>query len=166
MRFRLFVIQAMFIVGLPFCSAAVATGETLGDILRRTGWDRLIGAWVDEDSQGGALKLDYAWRFQDRVIEATSVSRERETVSLIGLNPKSGDVFNASASSDGASSLDKWSIEGEEAVLGALYLTGDGKEGTIEIRLKLVDDDTLELAIPTLEFRVKLVRSDSSDSNQ
>ncbi len=138
---------------------APVSAETLGEMLRESGWERIIGTWVDAETQGEELTVTYAWRFPDRLIESTSKTREKEELSLMGVNAKTGEVFHVSADSEGGSSLGKWSTEGEEAILDLLFVTGTGEEGALRFRLRFEQEDTLVVTIDLPEPVVfRLVR--------
>ena len=162
------IVAAMLTVGGIACAAA----ENLGDVLRESGWDRIIGTWVDAKTKGAKNKTTYAWRFKDRVIEITNWDNwdgEKESVSLIGLNPRTGDVFNVSADSQGASSLGRWTIGKEgEAILDLMFVSGEGQEGLLRIRQAFKDNDTLIVTIDLPEpivFEMVRVKTSQSAAN-
>ena len=51
--------------------APSARAESLGDLLREHRWHLIIGTWVDEDTRGGTIKVTYAWKFKDQLIQVT-----------------------------------------------------------------------------------------------
>lgn len=162
------IVAAMLTIGGIACAAA----ETLGDVLRESGWDRIIGTWVDAETKGARNKTTYAWRFKDRVIEITSWDSwdgEKESVSLIGLNPRTGDVFNLSADSQGASSLGRWTVGKDgEAILDLMFVSGEGQEGILRIRQAFKDNDTLIVTIDLPEpivFEMVRVKKSQSAAN-
>ncbi len=135
--------------------------KTLADTLKRSGWDRLMGTWVDEGSKGHGLKLSFQWRIKDRVIEAESIDPGRTSVSLISVNAANGDVFQVGADSTGSSHLGTWTFKKDDAaVLNLGYTDGDGTRGRVTLRYKLIDDDTLDftLALPQ-PIHVRLIRA-------
>ena len=85
--------------------------EQLNEILRQAKWEGIVGTWVDAETGGRNITTTYTWKFKDRVIEANTRMAGREDVSLIGVNSKTGEVFNMSASSDGSASLGSWNFE-------------------------------------------------------
>ncbi len=149
------VLMAMLTIGSTLCEA----DENLGNVLSESGWDRIIGTWVDAETKGTKSKTTYAWKFKNRVIEVMSQDGKRETVSLIGRNPKTGEVFNISADSQGGSSLGKWTLEEGEAILDLLFITGEGEEGALRIRFKLEDDNTMIVTVDLPEpITLKMIR--------
>ena len=135
--------------------------KTLADALKRSGWDRLIGTWVDEGSKGEGLKLSFQWKIKDRVIEAESIDPGRSSVSLISVNAANGEVFQVGADSTGSSHLGTWTFKKDDAaVLNLGYTDGDGTQGQITLRYKLADDDTLDftLALPQ-PIHIRLIRA-------
>ena len=131
----------------------------LGTELRKFGWNRIIGTWVDPETKGAKHKLTFAWQYQDKVIEIVNREGAKETTALMGRNPKSGEVFHVGADSEGGSSIGKWKIENGEVVLGLLFVTGAGEEGGLAIRHKLVDDNTMLVTVVLPEaITFKLVR--------
>ena len=42
--------------------------ETLGDTLRESKWDGIIGTWVDPETKGQNKKVTYAWKVKDHAI--------------------------------------------------------------------------------------------------
>ena len=130
---------------LGVCTPTFA--DDLGTELRKSGWDRIIGTWVDPETKGTQHKVTYAWKYKDTVIEIVNRGREKETTALMGRNPKSGEVFHVAADNQGGSSIGKWRVENGEAVLGLLFVTGTGEEGGLEIRHTLVDDNTMRVTV-------------------
>lgn len=164
----LFSNDFIFHVAAKQAAAAAAEPErgqesaTLGAILRRTNWDRLIGTWVDADTKGAGLKTTYAWKLADRAIEVTNHEATKKTVSLISDNAKSGDVSQAGTDSEGASHLGTWSFtKGKPAVLDVAYKRADGEEGTLKITHRLQNDDSLVITLELPEpITIRMVRAD------
>jgi hypothetical protein len=147
MRTSIAALAAMLII----VGASSAVAENLGEMLRESGWDRILGTWVDEDTNGDTIKITYAWRFEDRVVEVTSKTGKLETVGLVGVNAKTGEVHHLGADNQGGGSLGKWRLEDGDAVLELGFVSGEGREGAMKIRLHLKDDDTLVLTVEAPE---------------
>ena len=135
--------------------------KTLADALKRSGWDRLSGTWVDEGSKGEGLKLSFQWKIKDRVIEAESIDPARSSVSLISVNAANGDVFQVGADSTGSSHLGTWTFKKDDAaVLNLSHTDGDGTQGQITLRYKLTDDDTLDFTLELPQpIHIRLIRA-------
>ena len=124
-----------------------AEDANLGETLRASRWDRLIGTWVDEGANGALAATTYAWKYDDHVLEATSKLGELTATSLIGRNAQSGEVFHMGADDQGGSSLGKWTFNADEAVLELGFTAADGQQGGMKIRHALKDDDTMIVTI-------------------
>ena len=148
------------IMGLAVSESTAA--DRLGDMLRDSPWGRLIGTWVDAETKGTKMKTTFAWKITERVVEITSTEGGRESVALVGVNGRTGEVFHVGADSEGTSFLGSWGLEGEDAMLRLTYTGGDGQDGTVTVRLHLEDADTLtgtlQQAQPTT-FRLVRVKA-------
>jgi hypothetical protein len=134
--------------------------RTLGDTLRQSKWDRLIGTWIDADTNGAGLKSTYSWKIKDRVIESTSKEANNESVALMAINAESGEIFHAGADRNGTSFLGKWNLPKDgDAVLEVAFTTVTGDKGSIKLRYHLTNDDTLELTIDLPQpITIKMIR--------
>lgn len=142
-------------------TSVTSAADKLSDMMRESGWENIIGIWVDPETNGQKHKTTYAWKLEDRVIEIISQQGEKKQVSLIGVNAKNGDVFHMGVDSDGGSSLGKWEMDGNgDAVLGLIYTTADGDSGSLNIRHHRVSEKemtiTLELGTPMTFTLVKV----------
>ena len=138
-----------------------STGKILRDILRKSKWDRIIGTWVDMDTKGAVLRTTYAWRITDRVIEITSKEVHKESVSLMAVDARTGEVVHMGVDSEGAHSHGKWEMnDNGDAVLGIEFIGADGQEGRLRLRYHLEDKDTLivTIGLPNA-IKVKMVRA-------
>ncbi len=138
-----------------------ARPKTLGAALKQSGWDRLLGTWVDEGSKGKGLKWSFNWKIKDRVIEHESIDPGKTSVSLIAMNSQNGDIFQSGAGSTGSSHLGTWTFEkGKDAVLKLGYTDGDGNQGELNLRYRLINDDTLLFTLELPQpIRIRMVRA-------
>jgi len=149
------------LVTILLSTSPLTAAEKLSDILRNLQWDGIIGTWVDAETNGQVAKVTYSWKIKDRVIEVTSKGNELETVALMGVNAKNGEVFHLGADSAGGSSLGKWELaDNGDAVLELLFTGGDGEQGVMTIRHHREDKDTI---IVTFELpdpiKFKMIRA-------
>ncbi len=134
------------------------TGE-LGDTLEETGWDLLLGTWVDEATGGQTHRWEIVWTHPGMVITWTATEPGKNGTSLLGHSKNQDTFFSASADNQGGSSLGEWAFTEEQAVLGALFVRGDGEEGAVRIILEREDEDTLTVSIDGTDYTLTMVRA-------
>ena len=153
---------------IPSCVVTIAvtvftshpiSADTLMSKLKEAGWDNVIGTWIDEATGGRDNTTVYTWKIKDRVIEIHTKDRYNETVSLMGVNAKNGEVFHMGADKRGASSLGEWKLSDGSAVLNLIFTSGDGEQGTFQIQHKMDSKDKMEVTIQLAQpVRFTLVR--------
>ena len=121
--------------------------ETLGDLLREKGWEGVIGTWVDAETKGERIKTTFSWKFKDTLLQIANKTVDRRSVSLMGRNAKTGEVYHFGADNEGGSSIGKWDEEDGVAILKLGYVMGSGVEGELIIRQRFEDEDTLEVTL-------------------
>ena len=124
--------------------------KTLGDVLKESKWDGIIGTWVDPETKGQNKKITYAWKVKDHAILVTSTAFGTNSVAIMGRNAKNGTVFHAGTDSKGTSVLGKWEVKDGEAILGLGFTTGEGVEGVMQRRYTKKDDNTLVVSLKGL----------------
>lgn len=117
--------------------------DDLSEALEYAGWTGILGTWVDEDSKGNRVKITYAWKFEGKLIEVTSKMGDTQSVSLMGFNPETEEVYMVGGNSKGGGSLGKWRMEGADVVLELGYMSPTGDKGGMSLRHHRVDDDTI-----------------------
>jgi len=126
----LLILFGSALIALP--ASATPLGETLGE----SGWNRLLGTWVDAETEGERVKTEYEWQFDGEVLRTTSWTPERSSIGLMGTNANTGKIFHMGADDRGASSLGTWTFTEEEAVLDLVFTSEDGEEGVLRFRLR------------------------------
>ena len=121
--------------------------ETLGDVLKESKWDGIIGTWVDPETKGQNAKVTYAWKVKDHAILVTGTSFGTNSVAIMGHSAKDGTVFHAGAGSKGTSVLGKWDFKDREAILGLGFVSGEGVEGVMQIRYTMKDKNTMVVSV-------------------
>ena len=129
---------------------ATSYAETLGDLLKESKWDGIIGTWVDPETKGQNAKVTYVWKVKDHAILVTGAAFGTNSVAIMGRNAKDGTVFQVGADSKGTSVLGKWEVKDGEAILGLGFTTGEGVEGVMQRRYTKKDDNTLVVSIEGL----------------
>ncbi len=141
--------------------------RTLGSILRRSNWDRLLGTWVDADTKGSFLKTTYAWKIKGKVLESISTDPQKRSVALMGFDGRTGNIFHMGADGEGTSFLGSWKFEkNEDALLEVGFSRADGEEGSVNVRYRFEDDDTLILTLELEEpITIRLIRVETTEDS-
>ena len=129
---------------------ATSHAKNLGDVLKESKWDGIIGTWVDPETKGRNKKVAYAWKVKDHAILATGTASGTNSVAIMGRNAKDGTVFHVGADNKGTSVLGKWTFKSGVAVLELAFVTGDGVEGVMKIRYTKKDENTLIVSLEGL----------------
>ena len=124
--------------------------KNLGDALKDSKWDGIIGTWVDPETKGRNNKVSFVWQVKDHAILANGSAFGTKSVALIGRNAKDGTVFHVGADDKGASVLGKWTFKNDAAVLELGFVTGEGVEGVMKIRYVKKDENTLTVSLEGL----------------
>ncbi len=147
------------LVALILFTANATAADTLMSKLKEAKWDGVIGTWVDEATGGKNNTTTYAWKIKDRVIEVHTKDPTNETVALMGVNGQTGQIFHMGGDAQGASSLGDWRIDADgSAVLSVAFTSGDGQQGALQIRQKMIGKDTIDVKIVGTQIQYKLVR--------
>lgn len=148
------------VIALALFSAQATAADTLKSKLKDAGFAGIIGTWLEEESGGKNYAAAYTWKIEDRVIEVRTKDPTNETVALMAVNASNGQIFQAGADKQGASSLGEWKIDADgSAVLSLIVTGGDGGQFPLEIRHKMMDKDKMQVTIQLPEpIRMTLVR--------
>lgn len=138
----------IFHVADPKTAIVKSDSKILGEIVRASHMDRLIGEWVDGASNGRELKLKYSWRIPDRVIEATSSQPDNESVALISFDAGTGKVTHLGSDRNGTGVAGDWAVEASgDAILTLAITNTKAEKGTMRFRFHFVDNDHLEITV-------------------
>ena len=129
---------------------ATSYAKTLGDTLRESKWDGIIGTWVDPETKGQNMKVTYAWKVKDHAILVTGTAFGTNSVAIMGRSAKDGTVFHVGADSKGTSVLGKWDFKDGDAILGLGFVSGEGVEGVMQIRYTMKDENTVVVSLEGL----------------
>ncbi len=130
---------------LMILSAPAFAAENLGSILREFGWDRMIGTWVDAETEGEKYTSVTTWKFDGHVIqtETTNHVEGKREITLMAYSPKRAEIFHVSADDKGGSSIGTWTFTKDEAITNLGYVTPEKQEGLLQIRYRFIDNDTI-----------------------
>ena len=136
------LIAILFMLG-----GATSYAETLGDVLKESKWDGIIGTWVDPETKGRNAKSTYAWKVKDHAILATGSFYGTNSVAIMGRNAKDGTVFHAGTDNKGTSVLGKWELKEGVAILKLGFVTGEGVEGVMQVRYTMENESTVIVSV-------------------
>ncbi len=136
-----------WVLAIAYVGPRQGMAETLGDVLREGGWERMLGTWVDEETGGRRLKLVYSWRFRDTLVELRAWDNGRESVSFMGRHGQTGDIYHFGADREGGSFRGAWTEEEGDAVLQLGYVAPDGEEDNLEVRFRFEGDETVTVTM-------------------
>ena len=126
---------------------ATSHAKTLGDVLKESKWDGIIGTWVDPETKGRNAKSTYAWQVKDHAILATGSFYGTNSVAIMGRNAKDGTVFHAGTDNKGTSILGKWELKESVAILKLGFVTGEGVEGVMQVRYTMKNESTVIVSV-------------------
>jgi hypothetical protein len=135
------------VAALLLTIAIPAPAGELGDMMEESGWNRILGTWGDQDSNGSGIKITYSWKFEGTLLEMNGTFGERTSTALIGLNAKTKEIIHTGADDKGGTSHGKWVPKDDDLTLKLATVTGEGEEGTMNVLHHFKDDDTLILTI-------------------
>ena len=136
------LIAILFMLG-----GATSHAKTLGDVLKESKWDGIIGTWVDPETKGRNAKSTYAWQVKDHAILATGSFYGTNSVAVMGRNAKDGTVFHAGTDNKGTSILGKWELKESVAILKLGFVTGEGVEGVMQVRYTMENESTVIVSV-------------------
>ena len=110
--------------------------------------ERLLGTWKDEASGGTELTQVIRWKIPDRVLEITSHERDNESVSLVSVDPKTGEVLHSGGNARGDVFQGTWDLSKEDdAVLSLQLSPASGQRGNLVIHHRWLEEGRLEIQL-------------------
>ena len=124
--------------------------DTLGDVMKAEGIDKMLGTWVDADTEGENFKISYRWKIKGHAVELGLKTQESTSTALIIFDQGSEEVLHIGANSKGALTRGKWSTHDGAAVLDLTQTNAGGEVVELKVTHKIVDKSTL-----TVGFEMK-----------
>lgn len=124
--------------------------QTLGDVMRTEGIDKMLGTWVDADTNGEKFKITYRWKIKDHAVELNLKTPDSTSTALIMLDQSSDEVVHVGVNSKGEVGRGTWSTEDGAAVLDLTQSNAAGEDIELRIFHKPVDKKSL-----TVGFEMK-----------
>ncbi len=133
---------------------------SLGEKMKEDGIGWIMGSWsVERD--GNKLEISYKWAVKDHIISSHLKMPGVEGFSVIGINPKSGDVEQSGFNSRGSKITGKWSPKGDMPMLKYTSINDADETQTAAVAFRKVDEKTIEVHIFSADDSGKV--GDSAD---
>ena len=91
-------------------SASPGDKPDLGEILRKNGWEKLLGEWVDEPSGGQGMKMSFRWRETGKLLESVNDEGGRQSSSLITFDTDQNKIIQVGVDKDGKAFKGQWTF--------------------------------------------------------
>lgn len=131
-------------------TASNLQAETLGDVITAAGIDKMLGTWVDADTNGKNFKLSYKWKIKGHAVEVSLKTEESTSSALIVFDQESEQVLQMGVNSMGALGRGTWATQDGDAILDMTQTNADGQETELKITHRIVDKNSL-----TVGFEMK-----------
>ena len=137
------------------------SGRSLAAILRESGWDSVIGTWVDKATGGAAVRTTYAWKVPQRVIEVSNSGGDNPSTAIMAVSAADGTVFHVGGDSRGGTFAGSWTVGDDGAATLRLAITTEkGERLDLGFRHERTGADTMRLTIELPQpITVDLVRA-------
>ncbi len=128
-------------------SPILSAGDQLGKVLGETGWDRLVGTWVDQETQGESTTTTFGWKYDGTVMVSETKMPQASTTTMMGHNAATDEIYVFSVSSTGGFSKGSCAFEKDKATFTITITDAEGEISEKVLNYELLDDDTLQLKI-------------------
>lgn len=127
-----------------------AAGQTvLGEILRKNGWEKLLGEWVDEPSGGQGMKMSFRWRETGKLLESVNDEGGRLSTSLITFDADQKKIIQVGVDKDGKAFKGQWIFsEGGRARLAVRGLDANPDDAALNFSMS-VENDKMTIYVET-----------------
>lgn len=148
-------VAGLAVVGLLVSLAGTArAGDNLEAHFKATGWDKLIGTWVDANG----TETTFGWKYPGSVVQSITRMGDVERISLIVKNPETGDSYVFSVDNMGGSSHGTCEFTEGTAVFNISFNDHKGNSGSFDITYKLIDEGNMEVHVGGQPEPLKLTK--------
>lgn len=124
-------------------TASNLQAQTLGDVMKEAGIEKMLGTWVDADTNGENFKLSYKWKIKGHAVELSLKTQDTTSSALIVFDQESEQVLQMGVNSKGALGRGTWTAQDGAAVLDLTQTNADGEEVELKVTHKIVDKNSL-----------------------
>jgi hypothetical protein len=153
--------EFLFFVGEERPAPAADSGKSLATLLRESGWESVIGTWVDKATGGAAVRTTYAWKVPERVVEVSNTGGDNPSTAIMAVNAADGTVFQVGGDSRGGTFAGNWTVGDDGAATLRLAITTEkGERFDLGFRHELTGPDSMRVTIELPQpISVDLVRA-------
>ena len=130
---------------ISFTSSKVQA-DTLAEVMKAEGIEKMLGTWVDADTNGENVKLTYKWKIKSHAVELNLKTKESSSTALIVYDQASEKVIHVGVNSKGELTRGNWSASDGAAVLNITQTNTEGQEVELKVTHKAVDKNTMSVA--------------------
>jgi hypothetical protein len=136
--------------------------ETLGEVMKAEGTDKMLGTWVDADTNGEKFKITYKWKIKGHAVEMILKTENSTSSALIAYDQGSESVLHMGVNSKGEFGHGTWSAQDGVAILDLTQTTADGQKVELKISHKVVSRKSMTVGFTMKETgeggEIELVR--------
>ena len=119
----------------------------LGDLIHASGWESLLGDWVDLGTRG-EFRLSLNWKIKNQLLELTTIDQNGPSVAFIRIDQQSGAILHSGTNFVGASISGHWDFAVEEGPkMTGGFLSSEGTQGKFNMQLVPQSNDTMALRV-------------------
>jgi len=138
----------LFFVNVEAADPFPNKGKSLATILRESGWEGIVGTWIDARTGGRDVRTTYAWTIPERVLGVANTGGDNPSTALIAVNASDGEVFQVGGDSRGGTFAGTWTVGDDGAATLRLSITGaDGNRFDLAFRHELIGPDRMRLTV-------------------
>jgi len=142
------ILTLLAITGLAFSHQVQAS---LADRIGENDVSWIIGTWVGE-ADGNSITLSYKWAVKDHVISShfkgvNPQGDASESVSLIAVNPTTGEIEQTGYDDKGKKSTGKWGPKDGMPSVTLTSTSDTGEKGSMAVGFRRIDENNIELQI-------------------
>ena len=139
------ILKSLLAAALITALVSSTNAGTLGDLAVKHSMEWIIGSWVDKETNGSIVKLEYEWRLDKNAIAVKSHTPESDSEGLIALRPGTDGVGQIVVDSKGGAAMGQWIEHESHPTLKLKHTSASGEEKQMAIGFEKIDEETLKI---------------------
>ena len=142
---------ALLVGGISMVDAKDQNTASLAARIGENDVSWIMGTWVGE-ADGNSITLSYKWAVKDHVISShfkgvNPQGNASESVSLIAVNPATGEIEQTGYDDKGKKSTGKWGPKDGMPSVTLTSTSDTGEKGSMAVGFRRIDENNIELQI-------------------